>query len=348
MTQDDFADQTAHTRNEQPSMRTIGMSLLSPPEVASMPFSAGQPDQGLVSAPMLPSTDEILELTELFFEMIHPWAPLFHRPSFGSGLFATGREVLLHGIVVAALRHWNKPDLPADVQEHYLKSSRDRIYLTCADSCNINSTQSLTLLAIDAFSQGPGTKIWMVMAMLAAAVQQLGLAKETPMQAPESSQPLVGNEVTDSNAEASSIAAEERRRLFWVIFKLDRFASVSLGQPGAINTRSIKLRTPSEDGNWYQSSVADWFQASAPLRATPSTDPWRHYIDLLTLLDRSNRLLIHPFDLSLPAHCQEWQSHFRMQHAALANWFETCPAQCRIPLTEFDAMWIIVRATFEL
>lgn len=316
------------------------------PELQPLGFPAGNEGS---SGPLqtAPTPDMLLELTELFFEYIHPWAPLFHKPTFMAKLLSTDREILLHGIVVVALRYYKQSAISGEMRDTYLKSSRERIHLHCVDNCSITSTQALALLAIDALADGPGTRIWMLMAMLAAAVQQLGLAKEAPAQHTENTQPMVGNEVPDSGAEASSIAAEEKRRLFWLIFSLDRFASVALGQAGGISTKLIRLRFPSADDNWHQSLMAEWYQPAVPIRSSLTGNAWVHYIEILTLLDRSNRLLIHPFDLTLPAHCQEWQSNFRMLNLTLTTWLETAPEPIRRP-TEFDPMWTTIRATYEL
>lgn len=342
---------TAAQTWQQPTNQSgLGMPMASSQTPNPVQFSINSQEHSMNQHRGLPPPEVLLGLTELYFELVQPWAPLFHKPTLMANLFADERDILLHGILVVTLRFWNKPGLTPDMREYFLKSSRERIQLQCADTCSVMSIQALALLAIDAIGQGPGTRIWMLMAMLAAAVQQLGLSKESPTQSSETNLPMVGNEIAEGTVEASSVTKEERRRLLWVIFSLDRFSSVSLGQPGSLSTKVIRLRFPSSEDDWDQASVAEWYQHSAPVRAPPSGphNSWRSYIEILTLLDRSNRLLIHPFDLSLPAYCEEWKSHFRMLNVTLNTWLETSPEPCRRPTENFDAMWTTVRATYEL
>lgn len=334
------------------SATQVDMAGLSPSVIGAMAFPTTT--TGLAPVPhtttsprKLPSAEVLIDLVGLFFEHVYPWAPLFEKLSFMANLWQEDREILLHGIVVCSVRFWEKTTpSPAVMQEH-LQASRDRLALCCLETTSLITTQALTLLAIDALAQGPGTKIWMVRSMLNVALQQLGLSKEHTSATPEASSPMVGNDDLESTPETSHIVSEERRRLFWTAFSIDHFASVALGQPSAIPARTIKLRYPSPEGQWYQPSLADWFEMGTPLRGSPHA--WHNYINIITLLDRSNRLLVHPCDLSHPAKRQEWQSHFRMMAVTLNTWLETCAEECRNPNQDgTDIMWIIVRATYEL
>lgn len=308
-----------------------------------------RPDQlQLCEDPTLPPQAVLGELIQLFFEYVNPRAPLFHKLAFMEKAFESDRSVLLHGVVVVTLRYWTATDAPNETRTSWMKSSRERIYLHCIEHCTLVSTQALALLALDAIAEGPTTRIWVLTGMLAGAVNQLGLSRERKTQLTDPARPMVGNEMTDSNSEASSMASEERRRLFWTIFSLDRFSSVALGQAGHIPVKNIKLRYPANNDGWTSPSAAEWYQPKVTLRPFPASNAWRCYIEVLTLLDRSNRLLLHPFDFAIPAQSQEWQSHFRMLKVILMTWLETCPEQARTPSEPFDALWMTVRATYEL
>ncbi|PNP57362.1 hypothetical protein THARTR1_02359 [Trichoderma harzianum] len=300
----------------------------------------------------LPSQEIIDELLELFFDLVYPWAPLFFKPSFTTNMYASERQILLHGIVIVAFRFWRKPDPPLEAREAFVKASRDFILLKTIDSCTLVSTQALTLLAIDTIGQGQGPRTWNVMSMLVTAAKHLGLSKSPSSSTIETNTPLVRNEDPDDGLDSSIIETEERRRLFWVIYSIDRLSSVSHGQPGGTDTRSIRLPYPVNDEDWGQSVPPEWFQATGAIKQSQghnnALNLWRHYIDLLALLDRSNQLLIQPVNYSLPAHCQEWQSSFRRLDINLATWFENLPREVREPPPNFNPMWILVHATFHL
>lgn len=298
----------------------------------------------------LPPEAMLRELVETFFDYTYPWVPLFYKPNFTANMFSPERRLLLHGMIVIAFRFW-KQALPApEVRDAYIKTSREQILLKTIDSCSLISTQALALLAVDAIGQGLGPRTWNIMAMLIAAAQQLNLTKSHSLASAELSTPLVNNEDPDDELCMSSIETEEKRRLFWVIYSLDRFSSIPHGQPGGINTKIIRLPYPANDEAWGQIAPIEWFQATdtKSLHTNHPVNLWHHNIDLLALLDRSNQLLIQPVNLSLPAHCQEWQSSFRRLDITLSTWFENLPRDVREQPPIFNPMWTMVHATFHL
>ncbi|KAL6812035.1 fungal-specific transcription factor domain-containing protein [Trichoderma sp. SZMC 28015] len=341
---------------EEPQIWSVSQQL---PEVSSLTSTPAdtmtnqlRPSHALNPvASGLPPQEIMDELVELFFDLVYPWAPLFFKPSFTANMYTSERQILLHGIAIVAFRFWRKPDPPLETREAYVKASRDFILLKTIDTCTLISTQALTLLAIDTIGQGQGPRTWNVMSMLVTAAKHLGLSKNPSSSTIETNTPLVRNEDPDDGLDSSIIEMEERRRLFWVIYSIDRLSSVSHGQPGGTDTRNIRLPYPVNDEDWGQSVPPEWFQAMGAIKQSQGYSAfnlWRHYIDLLALLDRSNQLLIQPVNYSLPAHCQEWQSSFRRLDINLATWFENLPREVREPPPDFNPMWILVHATFHL
>ncbi|KAF4811740.1 Citrinin biosynthesis transcriptional activator ctnR [Colletotrichum siamense] len=313
----------------------------------------------------LPPEPIIRELVDLFFEHVYPWAPLLHRPSFLSKAFSSEQQVVLHGIVVVAYRFWRKATPPAEVRGAQIKTSREQILLRSIDVASLASTQALALLAIDAIGQGPGPRTWNIMAMLVTSTRQLRLASTNNTGLDPRSSSLVDNDAPDkgqggddmsisgsSSDIHSNVEEEQKHRLFWTIYALDRFSSVPLGQPGSIDSRLIKLPYPVRDGEWGQNVVPEWFQRPSPARPyldhRKPVNLWHYYIDVLTMVDQSNQLLIQPVNLALPASCEEWQSSFRRFDISLFTWFENLPWEAREPPANFEPIWTLVHATFYL
>ncbi|KAK5039178.1 hypothetical protein LTR13_003434 [Exophiala sideris] len=299
----------------------------------------------------LPPTKVMQELIELFFELVHPWMPMFCKSNFTNNMLLPERQVLLHGIVAVTFRFWRRTSPSPEERERFIKTSREQVYLKTIDACTLVSTQALALMALDSLGQGPGPKCWNTMSMLVAAVRHLGLAKSPSPTTPETNTPLVRNEDDDDGAGASNIAVEEKRRLFWIIYGLDRFSSASHGQPGGIDPKNIRLPYPASDQDWGQLVTPEWFQPVPQAKLTHARCPatlWHHNIDLLALMDRTNQLLIKPLDLTLPAHCQEWQSMFRRLDITISTWFENLPNEVRQRPATFDPMWIMLHATAQL
>ncbi|KAF7359508.1 Fungal specific transcription factor domain-containing protein isoform 2 [Mycena sanguinolenta] len=310
----------------------------------------------------LPPVEILQELVEIFFDLVYPWAPLFFKPTFITTMFSPDKRVLLHGIVVTSFRFWQKPRPPPTIRDAYIQTSREQILLRTINVCTVTSTQALTLLALDALGNGQGPRTWNVMSMLVCAARHLCLSHQaSPSAVAETDKPLVRNEDPDDDdpTDLSSIEAEERRRLYWVIYSIDRLSSVSHGQSGGTDTKSIRLPYPVHDDDWAHGPVVapEWFQPIAALGQGQQIAPqhhkhrlnlWHQYIDLLALVDRSNQLLLRPVNFSIPAHCQEWQSNFRRLDTTLTTWFDQLPPEAREPPSRFDPMWVMVHATFHL
>jgi hypothetical protein len=129
-----------------------GLWQTPPPEPP--PFMAEPTSQPLGID--LPSRATITTLANIFFELVYPWCPLFHKGIFIDELFSPDREVLLHGIIVVGFRFWTTAEPSIATRERCIAKSRERILLEAINTCTLISTQALALLAVDALGQGTG------------------------------------------------------------------------------------------------------------------------------------------------------------------------------------------------
>jgi hypothetical protein len=361
---DDTNSSTAWTAVEA---NTDTQTWTQPPQLAAMtPFTALAPIIDRIPPSMsmpplqnaasgLPSATVMQELVDLFFDLVHPWIPMFCKLNFTTNMFVPDHEVLLHALVAVTFRFWTKPVPTPKEREELVKASREQVLLKTINVCSLVSTQALALMALDSLGEGPGPRTWNAMSMLVTASKHLGLSR-SPLSptTPETTTPLVRNEDDDDGAGVSHIAMEEKRRLFWVIYSLDRFSSASHGQPGGVDARNIRLPYPAGEQDWGQYVMPEWFQLTAtqPTKllnhAQCPSSLWHHNIDALAMMDRANQLLIKPLDLSLPAHCQEWQSMFRRLDITMSTWFENLPHEVRERPAVFNPMWVMLHATFQL
>lgn len=313
----------------------------------------GPSEQPTVGNPVLglPSSEVLEELARLFFRFVAPSVNIFHEPTFTANLFAPERTLLLHAITVVAFRFWDKPSPDAATRERHIQLSKDEILLRSTDSVSLVSTQALVLLAVDSFASAPGTRTASIMALLTCAMHYLGLMRRPLDENQEASFILVRNEHHEHHDMADEpfyIEEEERRRLFWMVFSLDRFTSLSHGTQCIINAGNINQRFPGGDSDWGSPSTAEFFRPFMqpnPSITTPA-NPWRYFIEVTALLDRTHQFLLQPVNLSLPVFCQEWQSKFRVLDMALHTWWDYLPATVRERPVNYDPMWIMIHSTF--
>jgi hypothetical protein len=330
----------AEWRQEHQSMPADIFDHSIVPVMPDLPAVVSTRDAELLGTGLPPSV--ILdELVELYFVYVSPWLPLLRQPETCSELVSADNIPILHGLVVVAFRLWQKTVPSSEERQAYIKTSQDYILRTAVDSCTISSTQALTLLAVDTLGNGTGPRAWNVVGMLVIAVRHLSIAK------PKAA--LVRNEDSDDEGEHWLHEAEDKRRLYWSIVMLDRFCSAQHGQQGGIQSRGSQVAMPISDTDWSHGLTPDQSQTPLlPLYARATASYWHHYVDLLHYMNEINQMLVQPINLSGRAYCQEWQSDFRRLDSTLTSWFESLPPSVKSPPPSFDAMFVMLHATYHL
>lgn len=198
---------------------------------------------------ILPPDDIVRDLIALFFTHIHPWAPIL-SPVLPN--YAPPWNIVVHAIVVVTLRLSTDVRL-ATSKQAYRQAAKQHIVSHAIESTSIGSVQALALLALDLIGSELGPSSWGILALLTRSAVHLGLAKEEE----NNTMQLPGRAPTPSLSRTSIIPPstswhedELRRRLFWLIFCLDRYACVSTGWDFALPDFDIKRRLPASDEIW--------------------------------------------------------------------------------------------------
>ncbi|WWD16251.1 hypothetical protein CI109_100677 [Kwoniella shandongensis] len=242
---------------------------------------------------ILPPDDIVRDLLSLFFTHIHPWAPIL-SPTIPD--FNPPWNIVHHAIVVVTLRLSKDPRLTGS--KNLIKQrAKQHVLAHAIESTSISSVQALGLLALDLIGSEQGPSSWGILALLTRSAVHLGLATE------EDSNPWVGRAPVPSLSRTIIIPPstnwqedESRRRLFWLIFCLDRYACVSTGWDFALPDFDIRRRLPCSDLIWAQ---PDWYQ-TPPFRSVLHRDPseldlddispMAYLVEALDLLGRSHTL----------------------------------------------------------
>lgn len=200
---------------------------------------------------VLPPDDIVRDLIGLFFAHIHPWAPIL-SPTMP--VYSQPWSIVVHAIVVVTLRLSTDPRL-MNTKQAYRAAAKQHILAHAIESTSIDSVQALALLALDLIGSEQGPSSWGILALLTRSAVHLGLASEEDT----SSIYMAGRAPTPSLSRTSIIPSattwhedELRRRLFWLIFCLDRYACVSTGWDFALPDFDIKRRLPASDELWMK------------------------------------------------------------------------------------------------
>ncbi|KAK0702063.1 fungal-specific transcription factor domain-containing protein [Lasiosphaeria miniovina] len=218
----------------------IGSVELSPPQQSANQLI----DLGLFE--QLPSFDVVDELNALYFQKIHPGAPMLHRASYTAGLRLPPHmrpPMCLQYIVMASAaatsdtyRHLSEP--------FYLRA---RIYAE-ADELKGQGEAFTTLAHVQS---------WCLISAYECHVYALFTRASTSLcRGVRVAQMLRLHQLDIRDPETlrsglppprSWIEAEERRRTWWVVFLADRYLTSTTGWPSLIDERHIRTNLPSTE-----------------------------------------------------------------------------------------------------
>ncbi|KAE8151866.1 fungal-specific transcription factor domain-containing protein [Aspergillus avenaceus] len=238
---------------------TFGMESLSPPEVdlnnmqSSQAFMTPGVDRtgnfgwDMISLGLeepLPSRDVIDELNQIYFEKIHPYIPILHRPRH---LAAMNLPPNIRPPICLQYITWSQA---ASVSEKYsnlhaLFYQRARKYAELDEMKGLGESilslpycQTWLLVGSYEFRMMFFPRAWLSVGKAARLAVMLGLNRLDGL----------GLEVKQSLPPARDwTEKEERRRVFWMAFCVDRFASVGTGWPVAIDERDVKTNLPASE-----------------------------------------------------------------------------------------------------
>ena len=217
----------------------------------------------------LPPYDLLYALVDLYFKHINTWCPILHRKTtldslFGPSMIEETDKILLHAIVATTLRYSTDARLTAERRTHYHAVSKQRVILYGMENSSVKSLQALVILALDLCGDSNGPPGWNIMALITRAVVQLGLAVET------NSFSVSPNYASIYTLRAmilpeprDFIEEESRRRLFWMVYLLDRYATIATAFEFALNDKEIDRTLPCRDDLWIKNQKVEtrWFRA---------------------------------------------------------------------------------------
>jgi len=219
----------------------------------------------------LPPDDLIDDLVEIYFKSIHSWIPVLHVREFRQRMRVPSQRAKLtnifHAIVSVCVRFSNDPRLSsAEVRTRYSKRSRQTVILKSMESFSVENLQALVICAFDIVSvEGPcffkmltfpeigsgrGPSAWSIVGSMTRTVEQLQLSVEDEDQ-PQSAEYLIKRMAFLPPAK-SWIEHEERRRVFWNVFLMDRFCSIATGWNFSLTSADVKRRLPCEGALWEE------------------------------------------------------------------------------------------------
>ncbi|KAJ5915513.1 hypothetical protein N7466_011446 [Penicillium verhagenii] len=318
----------------------------------------------------LPPYDLLYALVDLYFEHINSWCPILHRRStldtfFGPSPLEEADRMVLYAIVATTLRFSTDPRLSEPNRKRYHDSSKQKVLLYGLENSSVKALQALVILALDLVGSSNGPPGWKLLALITRSVVQLGLAVESKSSliAPVYPSIYTLRAVTLSEPD-SWIEDESRRRLFWMVYLLDRYSTLATAFNFALDDRDIDRKLPCKDEFFVKNQMVDTrrFHYSGDradyLSHADTVGSFGLYIEILGILSRVHVFLKRPVDIGSLSDVEEWQSTYRKLDSELTTWEFNLPPEYAYenssrlfngakPSRNLHSDWVQLHATYQ-
>ncbi|KAL4878463.1 fungal-specific transcription factor domain-containing protein [Aspergillus karnatakaensis] len=328
-----------------------GVSLPKRQRTAPSPApSTGDKNHSGISASDIIDSDLMGQLVEFYFDNFHHWIPTLHVRRFRHQIqSAEGRSkamYILYAITAACIRFIKDPRL-ADEEEtaRVAESCRQKVVLCSMESFSVENLQALVIIAFDTIARGRGPSSWSIVGSMARTVEQLQLSVEEDSlyERHQNGETLI-RRMAFLKPSTCWREAEERRRVFWTVFLMDRFCSVTTGWNVSLTSADVKRRLPCEGALWQREDEvrAPYFGISDNrtllLNSQTPTDPteqdsiggFAYCIEATESLALVSNFFVHqPLDIRNANETQLWLMRFKELDLRLVQWKLFLPSKWR-------------------
>ncbi|KAH7011153.1 fungal-specific transcription factor domain-containing protein [Ilyonectria destructans] len=205
----------------------------------------------------LPPDALVDSLVETYFIQVHPWIPILHAKKFramlSNPLERARVSTILHAIVSLCIRFSDDPRIEDSphLRSWYSTRCRQTVILQSMESFSVENLQALIICAFDTIGSGRGPSAWSIIGSMTRTVEQLRLSTEDDENQSQSSTcRALFKRMAFLSPSSTWIEVEERRRVFWNVFLMDRFCSISTGWNLSLTSADVKRRLPCEGAMW--------------------------------------------------------------------------------------------------
>lgn len=307
--------------------------------ISNLPLAAASP----ANDHDMPPYDLLYTLVDLYFKHINTWCPILHRRTtlealFGPSTLQEADRILLHAIVATTMRYCTDPRLTREQRQHYHRISKGRVLLYGMENSSVTSLQALVILALDLCGSRNGPPGWNIMALITRAVVQLGLAVESNSLSVAPKFKSIYTLRALILAEPKDFIEEEsRRRLFWMVYLLDRYATIATAFEFALCDKEIDRKLPCREEPWFQNQKVEttWFTNGDQDGGTPeqkASNPenlgaFAHYMEVLGILSKIHVFLKQPVDISAVSDVERWKRRYKELDNMLTSWMAGLPSE---------------------
>ncbi|EPS25890.1 hypothetical protein PDE_00826 [Penicillium oxalicum 114-2] len=253
---------------------------------------------------------------------------------FGPSPLDEADRMVLYAIVATTLRFSGDSRLTDEKRKRYHDSSKQKVLLYGLENSSVKALQALVILAIDLVGSSNGPPGWKLLALITRSVVQLGLAAESKsaLIAPVYPSIYTLRAVTLPEPE-SWIEDESRRRLFWMVYLLDRYSTIATAFNFALDDKDIDRKLPCKEEFFLKNKPVDTrrFRCSSDRidyhNHAENVGSFGLYMEILGILSRIHVFLKRPVDIGSLSDVEEWQATYRKLDSELTSWEFNLPTE---------------------
>ncbi|KAH7174343.1 fungal-specific transcription factor domain-containing protein [Fusarium flagelliforme] len=295
----------------------------------------------------LPPHDIIYSLVDLYFKHCGTWCPILERKTifatfFGSTSMEEPDRILLYAIVATTLRFLKDPRLSPEMSAYYHSVAKHTVQLYAMEHTTVPALRALVIITLDELGTSNGPRGWNLLSLLAQNARQLGLCEESSVflsaEASEVTHTASSHRVSASKPE-SWIEDEGRRRLYWMIYLLDRYATIAtptfdfILSDTKINrflpcsydlfSKNVPVETRSLSAcNNKQSPIMTYL-----VNKPENLGSFAYHCEILVILSRIHEFLKMPVDVTSASDMAEWRNTYRNLDRTLDGWLQSLPSE---------------------
>ncbi|KAL7936522.1 fungal-specific transcription factor domain-containing protein [Trichoderma chlorosporum] len=313
----------------------------------SSSFTASRRGPSSISAAVndFPPHDIVYTIVDLYFKHCNPWCPILDRKTifgifFGSTSLNEPDRVLLHAIVATTLRFLKDPRLSPEMRAHHHAVSRQVVQMYAMENVSVTALRALVILSLDELGTSNGPKGWNLLSLLAQNVKQLGLCEESSVYLSVQSDnlPHTGSirRVTAGRPD-SWIEDEGRRRICWMVYLLDRYATIATTTfDFMLEDRKMQRVLPCSYDLFSRDipvETRSWISPSQPYGTTgyatnkpENLGSFSYHCEILRILSKVHNFLKTPVDITSSVDVASWRNNYRSLDGALDGWLRSLPS----------------------
>ncbi|KAH6609766.1 c6 transcription factor [Trichoderma cornu-damae] len=316
------------------------------PAYSSSGFPASRRGPSSISAVHdLPPHDIVYAIVDLYFKHCNPWCPILDRKTifgifFGSTSLNEPDRVLLHAIVATTLRFLKDPRLSPEMRARHHAVSRQIVQMYAMENISVAALRALVILSLDELGTSNGPKGWNLLSLLAQNVKQLGLCDESSVYLSVESDdvPRTGSiRRVAAGRPDSWIEDEGRRRICWMVYLLDRYATIATTTfDFMLDDRRMRRvlpcsydlfsrNVPVETRSWISTSQP-YGTAGFATNKPENLGSFSYHCEILRILSKVHSFLKTPVDVTSSADVASWRNTYRSLDAALDGWLRSLPS----------------------